>query len=252
LQVPPLGTMPIPGVSGTVVGFAFAREAAQYPAFVVTSDSVLTDDRRSYMVVPAQLIDRPATTVAAADVAGRIAGVRVDNSYVDWLQVEPIVSVPSQRAPLGVFRESGDGRYTATLSEATLWERGGTDLEAVKSATRGTQLFLYFAARSEVSQARSVFLYLREPDRSVGTIEITGGSPAGLVLYWPVGSRRPEIVGSAVNARFFTEAALSLEALADLLGAAEATVEIATGLRDGGMWEEFVISEVTVGQLLGE
>ena len=70
-------------------------------------------------------------------------------------------------------------------------------------------------------------------------------------MYWPVGSRQPEIVGSAVNARFFTEAALSLQALAGIAGAAEATVEIATGIRDGGMWEEFVISEVSADQLLG-
>lgn len=252
LQLPPHGVIPIPEVSGTVAGFAFIRSASVYPGFVIGADSVIRDDERAYMVVPAAIIESPAGTIAAGEVVERIAGVRVDNRYVDWLQVDPIISVPPDRAPLGVFREAGDGREEATLAGATLWERGGTDLETVKTLTRNRQVFLHFAARSSVSASRSIFLYVRDSDRSIGTVEITGGSPAALVLYWPAGAREPLIIGSAVNAEFFTEALFDADLLTELLGVSEASVEVAVGLRDGGLWEEFVISETTLSALMGD
>lgn len=249
-QLPPYGAMPISVAEGALVGMAFSRASTAYPTFALAAAALVNDERRAYTVVPQQLISGSQTTIAVTEIADRITGVRVDNSYVDWLPIEALASIPEGRNPTAIYREIGNGREEVTLGEATLWSRGGTDIETIKSAVFGSQLLLYFASRSEISRSRSLFLYMRADGGPIGTIEITGGSPSGLVLFWATSTSEPQIIGSAVNTGFFSEAVLALEALP--ANAAEATIEVASGLRDGGIWEEFLLTEIDARRLLGE
>ncbi|MEE8440766.1 MAG: hypothetical protein V3S41_03525, partial [Spirochaetia bacterium] len=137
-QAPPEGLLPIEG-NEDLEGFVYDGETFRLSTFQVEAE--LFSDREFVRITAADFSD--VDTLSPLDVAQAISGPRLDNRYLDWLSVTPLFARGRGRQPLGSFVDTGAGRESISPSDSLLWERAGTDLEWMKTARVGDDL--YFA-----------------------------------------------------------------------------------------------------------
>ncbi len=276
-QAPPGGLLPVGGHED-LEGFAYDRGSFQLSTIEIGAE--LFADQEFVRVTDADLSD--VHTLTPSDVAEAISGPRLDSRYLDWLSVAPLFARGRGREPLGSFVDTGVGRQSISAGDSLLWERAGTDLEWVKTARVGDDL--YFAASTYSAFARSSSLNLFVYGSSkfpVVTIDVDAAHHTGLILLWTPLVPEPVVVGNSVAGDFYVEGQIWLdivgrelsrdatigEVLAGNLLAGEVLaegesdedglvasvmVEIATASSAAGVWEEFVLARVPLSLLLGQ
>jgi hypothetical protein len=255
-QVPVDGVLPYePGTD--ITGFAFIRGSFQLPTLNLAAATLrslvqTSESGRSYINLENEVLDedRPLTPDS---VAAAISGVRIDNQYLDWIAIDASIARNRDSAPLGVYADFGSGRESISISDALLWQRGGTDIEWVKSDTAEDDLFLAIGSYSTFASDTSVFLYLYQATRSVpsATLEFPAGARRGLVFLWIPGERSPVVAGNLTVSGFFMEVQLWRSALEEvgLTDTSTVTAEVATGSSAAGVWEEYVLARHSFEEL---
>jgi hypothetical protein len=247
-QVPAGGILPAPE-GGEVRGFAYERGALSFPAFSVragSQDEFIEVDQSDF---------RGAEQVEASAVQAIISGPRIDNQFLDWIAVPPLVARGRGRAPLGSFIDEGGSRSVLALPESLLWERAGTDLEWIKTRVIGQDALLATSSYSARARSSTLFLYLYENTDTFprATLEINVGTRESLVLMWVPVLPEPIVVGNSAATEYFTEAQLWLDVIGNSLGAlpADGYLEISTASSAAGVWEEFVLARVPIESIAG-
>ena len=249
-QVPPGGLLPA-GTGERVVGFAYVLGSFQLPTFELTVEQ----EQSAGEFVSVRASDLLAEkTVELSSVGDEVSGPRIDNRYLDWVSVAPVIARARGRRPLASFSDDGGGRQELPVAESLLWERAGTDLEWLKSAPGGSDLFLAASAYSAFSRSSRVLLFIYENSDSYprATLEIETGTAQSLALLWAPVFPEPAVVGNVVASEFFVEAQLWLDVIELHIGpiGADAVVEIAAASSAAGVWEEFVLARVLLGEFL--
>lgn len=243
-----------------VVGFAYSRGTFQLPTFAVSADEAArrittAETGRRYVAVTADDLssERIVSPSAFAELLGR---PRIDDRYLDWVGRDPEVARGRGRAPLGVYADLGDGRETIRLGDSLLWQRGGTDLEWIKTHATTHAFFLAASVYTEFARGTRIFLYIYGEDGDVplATLELSGDEERGLVLLWTPTQPEPAVVGNLVASEFFLEAQIWRQALQRALGSdrEHLVVETATASSAAGIWEEFVLARDPFSVLFGE
>ena len=243
-----------------VVGFAFTRGSFQLPTFAVSAEEAMrrttsaASGRRYVAVTEADLSnERIVSPSAFAELLGE---PRIDNQYLDWVGRDAVVARGRGRAPLGVYADLGDGREPIRLDESLLWQRGGTDLEWIKTHTTPYAYFLAVSVYTAFARGTTLFLYVyrEEGEVPVATLELPGDDGRGLVLLWTPTQPEPVVAGNLVASEFFLEAQIWRSALEAELGAGHEglVVETATASSAAGIWEEFVLARDPFSVLFGE
>jgi hypothetical protein len=263
------------GASEDLEGFAYDRGSFQLST--VQIDSELFADRDFFRISAADLSD--LRTLSPADVAEAISGPRLDNRYLDWLAVPPLFARGRGRQPLGSFMDTGAGRQTISLNDSLLWERAGTDLEWMKTARVGDDLYFAASTYSAFTRSSSLNLFIYGGSQlPVASIDVDAASSTGLILMWMPINPAPVVVGNSVAGDYFVEGQIWLDVVAAAISRDSAVgevlagsllarrtladeesdlhggvvVEIATASSAAGVWEEFVLARVPLSMLLGQ
>ena len=273
-QVPPGGLLPA-GEAASLDGFAYDRGSFQL-ATVEIELEVVSDE--GFVGIEESDLSS-IRTVSAADVAETLSAPRLDNRYLDWLPVSPLFARGRGRLPLGSFVDKGMGREPVSPDDALLWERSGTDLEWMKTARTGDDLFFAASAYSAFTRSSSLSLFVYgSSDVPVATIDVDASAESGLILMWMPRLPEPLVVGNSVAGDFFIEAQIWLDVIVKELskesslgpvllemmdsglvaeaapasspGPAPVMLEIATASSAAGVWEEFVLARVPFVQIL--
>ncbi len=248
-QVPASGVLPI--VADRVIdGFSFSRGIFALPTFSfqpieITGRSQRSKEDRRYLFVSDEQIPGDQT-VNPADLSDVLGGARIDNQYLDWVALDPLIARGRTRAPLGVFADFGSGRESTTLEESLLWGRAGTDLQWIKSVGLASDVLFAGNVYTQIAPGTRIFVYVYEgeADFPAFTLEFPIGNSPSLVLLWIPGSADAIPAGNVVSSGFLFEAQVWREALGEVLAdPASARVEIASAGTAGGVWEEFVLAE---------
>jgi hypothetical protein len=259
-QLPPRGVLPYdPG--RPVAGFAYSRGTFQLPTIAIEAPElerrlrVTESDRRYASITPEDLTtDRVVSPSAFADL---LSYPRIDDQYLDWVGREARIARGRGRAPLGVYADFGEGREMIDLATSLLWQRGGTDLQWLKTHATEDDYFLGASVYTAFAPGTTVFLYLYETgsDIPAATIELQAGSGGTrMVLLWTPARPQPTVVGTMVASQFFLEAQIWRSAFAATIGVpvGELTVETATASSAAGIWEEFVLARDEFTVVFGE
>lgn len=243
-----------------VIGFAYSRGTFQLPTFEISGEaaqrrvSVASSGRRYVPVGEDDLsAERIVSPSAFAELLGR---PRIDDQYLDWVGREARIARGRGRAPLGVYADFGDGRETIGLDDSLLWQRGGTDLEWIKTHATRWSYYLGASVYTEFARGTTIFLYLYRDGEDVpaATLELSGGEPRGFVLLWTPTQPEPVVAGNMVASEFFLEAQIWRDALEDAVGSEleGLAVETSTASSAAGIWEEFVLARDSFSVLFGE
>ena len=250
-QSPAGGLLPVHGVD-ILEGFAYVRGSFQVPTFRLS----LGDAGEGEI---ASLTEDDLTSGESADptvIADIIAGPRLDNQYLEWIGLEPVVARARGRMPLGSYTDSGSGRASLPLGESLLWERAGTDLEWLKTSPKGLDLFIAASAYSASARSTTIFLFVYEPGTRLplASIEIPFGISPSLVLVWTPVLPEPIVAGNAVASEFFVEAQIWMDMVQNQLGKVpeDAVIEVATASSATGIWEEFVLARFPLSAVIDQ
>lgn len=275
-QAPPDGLLPV-AMNEDLEGFAYDRGSFQLPTVQIGAE--LFADREFVRITGADLSD--VRTLSPSDVAEAISHPRLDNRYLDWLSVAPLFARGRGREPLGSFLDTGVGRQSISASDSLLWERAGTDIEWMKTARVGDDLFFAVSTYSAFARSSSLNLFVYgSAEFPVATIDVDAAADTGLILMWTPLVPEPVVVGNSVAGDFYVEGQIWLDVLGGELsqdttigevlagnllargilageepaeyGPVAVVVEIATASSAAGTWEEFVLARVPFSLLLGQ
>lgn len=258
-QIPSGGVLPYePGTS--IAGFGYSRGSFQLPTLAVSEADLaararLAQSDRTYLPIePADLTtERIVSPSAFADL---LSMPRVDDQYLDWVGREAAVARGRSRAPLGVYADFGDGREPVELDDSLLWQRGGTDLQWLKTTVTRRDYYLGVSVYTAFARGTTVFLYIYDPDDDipVATIELPAWQKQGFVLLWTPTQPQPRVVGNLVASEFFLEAQIWRGRIDEIVGTqtADLVVEISTASSAAGLWEEFVLARDDFGLLFAQ
>lgn len=270
-QVPPGGVLPC-DPERAIAGFAFSRGSFQLPTFFLPAPGESDSERaagadRRYIPVRSDMLTN-ARLVSSSAMTTLLSLPRLDHQYLEWVGREARVARGKSRAPLGVFADFGDGREPIDLDDSLLWQRGGTDLQWLKSETTGSDFFLSASVYTAFAPGTALFVYLYEDSGSVpvatmefptaanGLSEVSQGEMgrSGFVLLWLPGQPEPRVVGNIVATDFFLEAQIWRASFEGALQSdpGSLSVEVSTASSAAGIWEEFVLVRDTFAVLFGE
>jgi len=263
--IPPFGAKPVelPEDGGAIVGYfdELARTEHLPAVRTISSDppAVITVGNRHLL---RDQVGEPQT-VATWAVPRHEAPVRIDNQYVEWIDKPDVFVFSEHRRPRVFSREGEEPALRIDIEDSLLWKQGGTQLERLKALMSGETLYLMGLVTRQISPQLSVRLYLYE-DRAAGTrnralIEIPMELPAGPVLLWIEGRSEPVIVGDYARGSYLFETRIQRHRIPKELqpdqlspdvhrdqreelaayGRGHPALDVATGLRDAKLYEEF-------------
>lgn len=242
-HIPDGGVLPVP--TDTVFeGFAFESGEFLLPTFAI--NTVLVAENSVLTVTVQDLFDSP--TIEASAVAEVVSGPRLDNRYLEWLAVEPLFARARGRTALGSFLNTADGRVALEPAAALQWQRGGTDLEWVKTKVVEQDLFLSATSYSEYSRSTYLSLYLYGQGLyPVATLQIEPGVSRAYVLLWTPTQPEPIVVGNSVATDYFIESQIWLDVVQSVVEDLNAVeiLEISTVASIPGRWEEYVLARIS-------
>jgi len=247
-QVPSGGILPLTE-AGRYQGFGYRRGIFSLPTISVSAALVAAG--QVLRVTDSDFT--PGVSIDPADVADTISGPRLDNQYLDWLSVEPLFAIARGRTPLGSFVNSGTGREAVAPSQAFSWRRAGTDLEWLKTAVVGEDLFVSATAYSRFAPTTTLNLFFYgSGEYPVATVEIPLGETTGYCVLWLPTNPEPAVVGNAVSSEFFVEAQVWLDLFLSMVPEFDdvSIIEIGTASSAPGMWEEFVLARIPVERVI--
>ncbi|TVQ40234.1 MAG: hypothetical protein EA384_03705 [Spirochaetaceae bacterium] len=183
--------------------------------------------------------------------------VLLDNRYVDWEPILPLVRFARPLSQPRFVLEEGAGRQPAVLSRSQFWGRGGTELDTLKAIAGDRAVYLMASTHSRIAPGMSLFLFgyrNRDDRQALYTVEVPVGEPSGPVLLWVAGSDQPKVVGRYVSDAFMFEADLRYDLLPSALfdvPVNSAFVEVATGYSGAGRHEEFYHARIYLSSIEG-
>lgn len=257
-SVPPLGASPqlIGANDAYLVGVFVYPERSAYPVVVVP----LPADVATIVVSREQLlVDANAQIVAVRPWQVNLGSepIVLDNRYLDWEPVLPLVRFARPRAPGQFILETSDGRESAHIQRALFWRRGGTALDTLKAIAGEKALYLKMSTHNELSSGMSLLLFIYGGSgerRARYTIETPVTGRSGWVLLWTDGVAVPSVVGNYVADTFLLEAQLRYDLLpASVAGLPlqQSFVDVATMFSGAGRHEEFYHARVYLSSIPG-
>jgi hypothetical protein len=256
-QVPAGGLLPISD-QGRVAGVAYERGSFDLLSFEFSASRLADLTRRSPQRVYLPVEERHLVADSrfiASDFDQIVGSPQIDNVYLEWVSREPALARARDRRPVATYVDLGEGRQQLPLDQSLLWQRGGTDLEWIKGAGSGGDLYLAASSYSVFSGESSLFLYLLDDsEQTVGTIELSPGRGNGFVFLWTPTELQPAVVGNLVGSEFFMEAQLWRNEIESRLGGSllEFSADVATANSAAGPWEEFVLGRIHLSGLFAE
>lgn len=191
--------------------------------------------------------------------AGAQSRVRVDNSYLDWMDVPAVASFGEQYDPYYFSRETPGKRETLTVDRSVYWKRGGTQLREIKGLLEDDGLYLYIGAQTNLAPEVSIFGYVHV-DRKPGqlnryTLELLPSrrKDGGFVALWSQDGKAIE-AGELANSSSSLEGRIDLSRIpADLASAAgRISIDVTTCYHEAasGTYEEFYFTTLYLGDML--